>query len=89
LYRWRRTGKRRRQVTNSDGTYERNLSKLRRDFGETFLTALADPETVEICLNADGALWQERLGEPLKKIGTMTASAADAAIRTLASFTRS
>ena len=32
------------------------------------------------------ALWQERLGEPLKKIGTMTASAADAAIRTLASY---
>jgi type IV secretion system protein TrbB len=70
----------------SDSTHERNLSKLRRDFGETFLVALVDPETVEIVLNADGTLWQERLGESLQHIGTMTATAADAAMRTLASF---
>jgi P-type conjugative transfer ATPase TrbB len=70
----------------TDSTLERNLEKLRKDFGPVFLAALADPETVEICLNADGSLWQERLGEPLKQIGTMTASAADAAIRTLASY---
>src|ERR1700736_1421818 len=47
---------------------DRRLAKLRKDFGEVFLTALADPETVEICLNADGTLWQERLGEPLRLI---------------------
>ena len=51
-----------------------------------FLAALADPETVEIVLNADGSLWQERLGEALHQIGTMTATAADAAMRTLAAF---
>ena len=46
-----------------DGTtYERQLSKLRKDLGEVFLAALEDPETVEIVLNADGTLWQERLG---------------------------
>ena len=67
-------------------TERTNLTKLRKDLGETFLEALADPETVEILLNADGTLWQERLGEPLKQIGTMTACAADAVIRTLASF---
>ena len=70
----------------NDGTLERQLAKLRKDLGEVFLAALADPETVEILLNADGTLWQERLGEPLRMIGAMTASAADAAIRTLASF---
>jgi P-type conjugative transfer ATPase TrbB len=69
-----------------DSTLSRNLDKLRKDLGAIFLEALADTETVEICLNADGTLWQERLGEPLKRIGTMTASAADAAIRTLASY---
>jgi len=31
-----------------------------------FWQPLADPDTVEICLNADGSLWQERLGEPLQ-----------------------
>ena len=70
----------------TDCTHERNLSKLRKDFGEVFQAALADSETVEIVLNSDGSLWHERLGEPLKKIGTMSASSADAAIRTLASY---
>ena len=27
-----------------DGTYERQLSKLRKDLGEAFLAALADPD---------------------------------------------
>ena len=50
------------------------------------MAALADPDTVEICLNADGSLWQERLGEPLQPIGTMSASCADAAMRTIAAY---
>ena len=40
--------------------------KLQKDLGEVFLAALADPETVEILLNADGTLRQERLGQPLR-----------------------
>ena len=68
----------------SDGTQERQLEKLRRDLGEVFLAALADPATVEILLNADGNLWQERLGEPLRPIGTMIASRAEAVLRTIA-----
>jgi type IV secretion system protein TrbB len=68
----------------SDGTQERQLEKLRRDLGEVFLAALADPTTVEILLNADGNLWQERLGEPLRPIGTMIASRAEAVLRTVA-----
>jgi P-type conjugative transfer ATPase TrbB len=69
-----------------DATHERNLAKLRKDFGEVFMAALEDPDTVEIILNSDGTLWQEKLGEPLKRIGTMTATAGDAAMRTLASM---
>jgi type IV secretion system protein TrbB len=71
---------------STDGTYERQLAKLRKDFGDVFLTVLADPDTVEICLNADGTLWQERLGEPLQCIGTMSATCADAAMRTIAAY---
>jgi len=64
----------------TDGTQERQLAKLRKDLGEVVLSALADPHTVEICLNADGILWQERLGEQLQSIGTMSATCADAAV---------
>jgi len=71
---------------NNDGTYERQLAKLRKDLGEVFLEALADPDTVEICLNADGTLWQERLRESLRQIGTMSASCADAAMRRIAAY---
>jgi type IV secretion system protein VirB11 len=60
------------------------MEKLRRDFGEVFLAALADPETVEILLNPDGTLWQERLGEEPKQIGSMTRAKADAVLRTIA-----
>jgi type IV secretion system protein TrbB len=69
-----------------DGTYERQLAKLRKDLGEVFLAALADPDTVEIMLNADGALWCERLGEQIRPIGTMTGNSAEAAMRTIAAY---
>ncbi len=71
---------------DTDGAYGRQLAKLRKDLGEVFLAALEDSETVEIVLNADGTLWQERLGEPLEPIGTMSASCADAAMRTIAAY---
>jgi P-type conjugative transfer ATPase TrbB len=71
---------------DTDGAYGRQLAKLRKDLGEVFLAALEDSETVEIVLNADGTLWQERLGEPLEPIGTMSTSCADAAMRTIAAY---
>jgi hypothetical protein len=33
-------------------THELQLAKLRKDFGEVFLNALAHPDTLEILLNA-------------------------------------
>jgi len=71
-------------VTEHPGTVERQLEKLRRDFGEVFLAALADPETVEILLNPDGTLWQERLGEQPAQIGSMTRVKAESVLRTIA-----
>lgn len=64
----------------------RLIEKLEKDFGPVFLGALKDLDTVEIILNADGVLWQERLGETLKQIGTMDHYRADAIMRTLAAF---
>lgn len=64
----------------------RAKEKLRRDLGPIIEKALADPKTVEIMLNADGKLWQERLGEKMRCIGTMSAGRAEAVIKTIAGF---
>jgi type IV secretion system protein VirB11 len=63
---------------------DRARAKLARDLGDEFLCTLHDPRTVEIMLNADGRLWQERLGEPMRCFGTMRAATAQSIIRNLA-----
>src|SRR5574338_1510326 len=65
---------------------ERAKRKLERDMGPECLTALNDPKTVEIMLNADGKLWQERLGEPMKCIGSLRVAQAQAIIETVAGY---
>jgi type IV secretion system protein VirB11 len=65
---------------------DRAKKKLERDMGPQLLAALYDPRTVEIMLNADGKLWQERLGEPMCCIGTLRAAQAEAIIKTVAGF---
>jgi type IV secretion system protein VirB11 len=64
----------------------RAKDKLLRDLGKVFLDAFDDPKTVEIMLNADGCLWQERLGESMRPIGHMRASQAEAVIKTVAGY---
>ena len=54
--------------------------------GVDLLAALNDPKTVEVMLNADGRLWQERLGERMHCIGTMRIAQAQAIIETVAGF---
>jgi len=65
---------------------ERARKKLERDMGPSLLSALNDPRTVEIMLNADGKLWQERLGEPMKCIGSLRPAQAQAIIETIAGY---
>ncbi len=67
-----------------DAALGRRLEKLRRDFGPVFLAALNDPQTIEILLNADGTLWQEKLGGRMEIIGQMSAARAEAVLRTIA-----
>lgn len=63
---------------------DRAKLKLVRDLGDTVLSVLTDPHTVEIMLNADGKLWQERLGEPMRCFGTMQPARARSVIRNVA-----
>src|SRR6266566_3477533 len=67
-----------------DVAQARRLEKLRRDLGPVFLAALNDPQTIEILLNADGTLWQEKLGVQMEIIGEMSAAPAEAVMRTIA-----
>ena len=54
---------------------DRAKLKLARDLGDSVLSVLMDPRTIELMLNADGKLWQERLGEPMHCFGTMRSGA--------------
>ena len=69
-----------------DSVKARAKIKLERDLGPDIMAALADPKTVEIMLNADGKLWQERLGEKMRPIGALSASRSESIIKTLAGF---
>jgi P-type conjugative transfer ATPase TrbB len=69
-----------------DDARNRDLKKLRAEMGKVVLAALEDPKTIEVLLNPDGRLWQERLGEPLREIGTMPRHQAEALIGTVAAI---
>ncbi|WP_020405881.1 P-type conjugative transfer ATPase TrbB [Hahella ganghwensis] len=72
----------------ADSVKNRAKKKLERDMGATLLAALNDPKTVEIMLNADGKIWQERLGEKMCCIGTLRNAQAQAIIETIAGYHR-
>jgi len=69
-----------------DSIKSRARLKLERDMGADLLAALHDPKTVEIMLNADGKLWQERLGEGMRCIGSLRPAQAQAIIETIAGY---
>lgn len=64
---------------------QRALDYLKRQAGPLLMDALADPLTIEVMLNPDGTLWQERFGENMKVIGSMDWVKADVLIRLVAS----
>lgn len=61
-------------------------TKLERDCGPVFIAAMHDPLTVEVMLNADGRLWQERLGDGMQLIGEIKSIQAQAILKSVASF---
>lgn len=74
------------QIADNNSVKDRAKRKLERDMGPALLTALNDPATVEIMLNADGRLWLEQLGHPMKCIGTLRPAQAQAIIETVAGY---
>ncbi|ALQ51122.1 P-type conjugative transfer ATPase TrbB [Nitrosomonas ureae] len=73
------------QFPNITTVKDRAKSKLERDARE-ILSALQDPETVEIMVNADGRIWQEKLGQKIQHIGNIQAAQVEAVIKTVAGF---
>jgi type IV secretion system protein TrbB len=65
---------------------DRARKKLERDLGPLVMDALANPKTVEIMLNADGRLWHELLGQPMRCMGTLPFARAEAIIKTIAGY---
>lgn len=73
------------QIQHITTVKDRAKLKLERDARE-ILCALQDPETVEIMVNADGRIWQEKLGQRIECIGNLQAAQAEAVIKTVAGF---
>ncbi len=73
-------------LTASEEQAKRLRDKLERELGDTIVKALADTSVVEIMLNADGALWIDKLGEGMRNSGVvMSAMQAENLLRTIAS----
>jgi type IV secretion system protein VirB11 len=72
-------------LTGGNESHRRTIAQLRSALGPVVLSALEDNATVEVVRNADGRLWQERLGEGMNEIGTMESYQAEALIRCVAS----
>ena len=66
----------------------RRIEKIQRELGSLIRGLLHEPTVVEIILNADGALWVERLGQPLTPVGIWSASKAEALICSIAAYHR-
>ncbi|QIQ22507.1 P-type conjugative transfer ATPase TrbB [Zophobihabitans entericus] len=72
-------------IDDIDSSKKRALLKLERDLGD-IVTYLKDPKTVEVILNPDGNIWQEKQGEPMKKVGSLSSSRAESIMKTIAAY---
>lgn len=74
-----------RETEEHDSEQQRRLKdKLRRELGPEIMAALEDPAVVEIMLNPDGQLWEDRHGVGMRPIGHMTKNRAHNLIGTIA-----
>jgi len=69
-----------------DSVGERAKTALLRAMGSTMLTAMHNPKTVEVFLNADGKLWEEKLGEGMSCIGRIERAQAENIIKLVAGY---
>jgi type IV secretion system protein TrbB len=66
----------------------RLVAAMRQQLGPMVCGRIDDPDVIEIILNADGRLWEDRLGEGMSLIGTMPAVTAESFISVVASTLR-
>src|SRR5262245_24407173 len=66
--------------------YARKLAMFEEAIGGVIRQALEDPGTTEVMCNPDNRLWQERHGQPMVCIGSLTLGEADRIIRLAASL---
>lgn len=71
-------------ATNSAEQKIRLDEKVRREFGELVMGALADDRTEDVVLNPDGHLWVNRQGNGWVRIGELSATQALSAMGTIA-----
>ncbi len=64
----------------------RVLAQINRALGGLVGQALADSDVTDILRNADGAIWVERLGQPMIEAGYLSANSAMTAINAVASW---
>jgi P-type conjugative transfer ATPase TrbB len=66
-------------------TERRLVDAMRRKLGPVACDRLDDPEVIELMLNPDGSLWEDRLGKGMTRIGVMDPVDAESFISTVAS----
>ncbi|MDZ4153606.1 P-type conjugative transfer ATPase TrbB [Methylicorpusculum sp.] len=59
-------------MATNEELHDRRMEGLRNALGSLVLSALEDPDVVEVMLNDDGSLWSEKLGT-MTRIGDMSA----------------
>jgi len=69
---------------HEDAARKRKNEKLIRELGPVVMGALGDSQIVEIMLNPDGTLWEDRHGSGMNKIGQMDKNQAVSLIGTVA-----
>ena len=76
------------RTANRDEQFRRLAETMRRQLGSRVCERMTDPNVVEVMLNADGVLWEDRLGCGMSRIGEMRPDAAETLIATVASTLR-
>ena len=65
---------------------DRLIEKLKRELGSVIVSALEDPNVIEVMLNPDGSLWVVKFGVGKKRVGEVPASRAESIVSTVAAY---
>jgi type IV secretion system protein TrbB len=65
---------------------DRLIEKLKRELGSVIVSALEDPNVIEVMLNPDGSLWVVKFGVGKRCVGEIQASRAESIVSTVAAY---